>query len=214
MKWLKNVFTIFVSPVETFQRVKESKTAWIIPLAVVMLFSIVSVFLQLSLMEKDVVEKLLEQQTDPATMDAVIRISQISGIIMAFLMSAAGIFLMGLLLLLLNLVVRGSAKYMQLVTVAAFAALPTSINGLLTSLMLKFTDAQSLNDVSLSLGAFVTDKASLMYRILSFINPFGIWGIIMYVVGAAIMMGRPRKVVGKWIIGAWLIISVGSLLIL
>ncbi|MNP74179.1 hypothetical protein D3C76_1710160 [compost metagenome] len=74
-------------------------------------------------------------------------------------------------------------------------------------------DVQSATDISLSLGAFVSDKSSQMYRLLSLINPFSIWSLVLYIIGSSVIMNRPRKKVATWIIAAWLVISLGSLLL-
>lgn len=212
---MKNLFTIFVSPVETFQRVKESKTAWIIPLAALILVSLVLVYLQMPVLEQTLLEGFKNQQgIDSATHDALIAGSKMMAWITTPLFAAAGIFIMALLFMLLNLIVRGEAKYMQLVTLAGYAALPGMVGGLITGVMLFVSDAKSLTDVTLSLGAFVTEKTGVMYHLLSLANPFGIWELALYVVGAAVMMNRPRKTVGLWIVGIWLIFSVGSALLM
>ncbi|GGH38382.1 YIP1 family protein [Paenibacillus segetis] len=211
---MKNLFMVFVAPQETFERVKENKTAWILPLVVLMVFSAISIYLQMPFIEKGLIEQFQKQQIDPSAQEALIQTTKISGFIISFIMTAAGVFIWGLLLMLLNLIVRGKAKYMQLVTLAAFATLPGILNSLLTTVMVSATDGQALSDVSLSLGAFVSDKSSQLYELMSIINPFTIWGVIMYVVGASVMMQRPRKTVGMWIISLWLVLSIGPLLIL
>lgn len=101
---------------------------------------------------------------------------------------------------------------MQFVNVVAYANLPTVIGGLLTAVLLVAMNAQSLTDVSLSLGALVADKTGVAYRILSLINPFTIWGLYLYIVGAATMMKRPRKKVAIWIVAVWLIYSLVTVL--
>ncbi|MDU4695652.1 MAG: hypothetical protein E6Y08_07535 [Paenibacillus sp.] len=40
-----------------------------------------------------------------------------------------------------------------------------------------------------------------------------IWGLVLYVIGSSVIMKRPRKTVATWIIAAWLVISLGSLLL-
>ena len=96
--------------------------------------------------------------------------------------SLVTLFFSGLLFMLLNLMVRGEAKYMQLVTVAAFASLPGMIDGILTAILLKVTNAHAINDISLSLGAFIQDKGSILFKALSIINPFSIWTLVLYII--------------------------------
>jgi hypothetical protein len=165
-------------------------------------------------MEQVIIDKLQEQQVDPALISSMVGATKISGIIMMIIMSVAGVFILGLLMMLLNLIVRGEAKYMQLVSLAAFASLPSAINGILSTILLTVTGAKELTEVSLGLGAFVADKSSSLYLWLSAINPFSIWMIILYVIGASVMMRRPTKTVGIWIVTVWVIFSVGSILMI
>lgn len=211
---MKNLFAIFVSPVETFQRVKEIKTAWIIPLVALILFSVILVYLQMPILEQTMLDSFKSQQgIDPATYDALIAGSKMMSWITAPLFAAAGIFIMALLFMLLNLIVRGEAKYMQLVSLAGYAAMPGLVGGLITGIMLFVSDAKSLTDVTLSLGAFLTEKSGVLYHLLTLANPFGIWELALYVVGASVIMNRPRKTVGIWIVGVWLVFGVGSALL-
>ncbi|WMT41282.1 YIP1 family protein [Paenibacillus sp. D2_2] len=211
---MKELFTIFVSPESTFQRLKSSKLAWLTCMIVLMVLSCLVIYLQMPILEQTVLNGLKSNpQLSSDSYDAVLAVSRITSYVMAAFSVALLMFLGGLLFMLLNLIVRGEAKYMQLVTVAAFAALPGMINGILTGVLLKVANAQTLTDISISLGAFVQDKGSFLYKALSVINPFGIWTLILYIIGASVMMNRPKKQVAVWIIIFWLIISFGSLLL-
>ncbi|MEF2966163.1 YIP1 family protein [Paenibacillus sp. M1] len=211
---MKNVFTIFVSPEETFKRVRDSKTAWIIALAVSIVLSLVTVYLQMPLIEQVARETLQKNaQIDPAMIDSFVAQTVTMTWVMAPISAIAGVFILALLFLLLNLIVRGEAKYMQLVSVASFGALPGIVGSLLTGIIGVAAGAESATDVTISLAAFVTDTASKAYRLLSLANPFSIWNLILYVIGAAVMMRRPRKKVALWIVGTWLVFSVGSVLL-
>ena len=136
-----------------------------------------------------------------------------SAYVMGVIMPVITMFITGLLLMLLNLVVRGEGKYMQFVSIAAFSALPGLVGSLITGILVMTMDVQSATDVSLSLGAFVADKSSQMYRLLSLINPFSIWSLVLYIIGSSVIMKRPRKTLATWIIAAWLVMSLGSLLL-
>ncbi|MFD1177447.1 YIP1 family protein [Paenibacillus puldeungensis] len=210
---MKNLFTIFFSPEATFKRVKEkSKTAWIFPSVALLIISVVMMYLQMPVVEKDMINRLKKQNIDPSMIDTTLQMSKVTSLVVTPLVTVGMLFVVGLLLMLLNLIVRGEAKYMQLVTVASFGAIPGILGGLLTGIMVRTMDVQSATDITLSLGALVSDKSSQLYHILSLLNPFSIWGLVLYVLGAAVMMNRPRKKVAVWIVGVWLLFSIGSLL--
>lgn len=214
MSYFSNLFTIFSSPAETFKRVKATKLAWLFPFLLVIIISLISVQLQMPATVQTTLDTLKAQPNyDAVDTELVVQSTKVMGWVMAPLSVAIMVFLGGLIYLLLNLIVRGEAKYMQLVTMYAFAMLPSTIGGLVTAILVYTTGASSLTDVSLSLGALVADKESMLYHLLSIVNPFSLWGLALYVIGSSVMMNRPRKTVGIWIIGAWLIISLGSLLL-
>ncbi len=211
--YLKNVFTIFMAPEETFKRVRENKTAWLFALAVLLVVSFAVIYMQMPVLEKEMARQIQSQQIDAALRDTVMATAKTSAYVMGTIMPVIMLFVTGLLLMLLNLVVRGEGKYMQFVSIAAFSALPGLVGSLITGIMVMTTDVQSATDISLSLGAFVSDKSSQMYRLLSLINPFSIWSLVLYIIGSSVIMNRPRKTVATWIIAAWLVISLGSLLL-
>ncbi|MBU5673547.1 YIP1 family protein [Paenibacillus brevis] len=212
MSYFSNLFTIFSSPAETFKRVKANKLAWLFPFLLIIIISLISVQLQMPATLQTTLDTLKAQPNfSAADSDLIVQSTKIMGWVMAPLTIAFMVFLGGLVYLLLNLIVRGEAKYMQLVTMITFAMLPSTIGGLITAILVYTTGAASITDISLSLGALVADKESLLYHLLSIINPFSLWGLALYVIGSSVMMNRPRKTVGIWIIGAWLIISIISL---
>lgn len=212
---MKNLFSIFVSPEETFRRVRDnSKTAWIIPFVVLTVAYLVITYLQMPMIEDTVRETLQKNpKIDPSSYDALVAGSMITAWVTAVLTPALTIFVGALLYMLLNLIVRGEAKYMQLATMASYATLPGLLGGLINMALLLSMDAQSVTDVNISLAAFVSDHSSSLYRLLSLTNPFSIWALALYVIGASIMMKRSKKKVGMWIVGTWLVFSVGGLLL-
>lgn len=210
---MKNLVTIFSSPRDTFERVRGSKVAWIMPTILVIIISLVSLVLQMPYLLDYTRQAWLKMGTvDPAQIEQMLGMTAITSYVGGIVGIIIMLFLVALLLVLLNLIVRGEGKYMQFVNVVAYANLPTVIGGLLTAVLLVAMNAQSLTDVSLSLGALVADKTGVAYRILSLINPFTIWGLYLYIVGAATMMKRPRKKVAIWIVAVWLIYSLVTVL--
>ncbi|GAA0134595.1 hypothetical protein YSY43_14350 [Paenibacillus sp. YSY-4.3] len=210
---MKNIVTIFSSPRETFERVRGSKVVWILPTVLVLVISLVSLAIQMPYLLDYTRQAWLKMGTiDPAQIEQMLGLTVTTTYVGGTVGIVAMLFFVALLLVLLNLIVRGEGKYMQFVNVVAYANLPAVIGGLLTAVLLVAMNAQSLSDVSLSLGALVADKTGMAYRILSLINPFTIWGLYLYIVGAATMMNRPRKKVAIWIVAVWLIYSLITVL--
>lgn len=166
------------------------------------------------MLDKEIMRSLQSQQIDTSLQETVMATAKTTAYVMAIIVPVILAFITGLLLMLLNLVVRGEGKYMQFVSVAALSAMPGVVGSIIASVVARAAGAQSMTDVSLSLGAFITDKSSALYHWLSIINPFSLWSLFLYVVGASVMMKRPRKTVGTWIVIAWLLLSVVSILML
>ncbi|MNI09969.1 Yip1 domain protein [compost metagenome] len=201
---MKNLFTIFFSPEGTFQRLKSSKIAWLIGLIVLMIFSVLVFYLQMPVWEQAMLEGLKSNaQIPPDTYDQVLSANKIGVYVAALIAPVIMIFGIGLLLLLLNLIVRGEGKYMQFVTIVAFAAFPDMIGGILSGILLSAVDAQALTDVTISLGALIQDKGSMLFKAMSLINPFSIWTLVLYIIGSSVMMNVSKKKVAVWIIIIW-----------
>ncbi|SDF99603.1 Yip1 domain-containing protein [Fontibacillus panacisegetis] len=212
---MKNLFTIFVSPESTFKRLKSSKLAWLIGMIVLIVLSLLVIYLQMPLLEQMMLDGLKSNaQISPDTYDSLMSANKIGMYLSGPITSIIMIFIIGLLLLLLNLIVRGEGKYMQFVTIAVFAALPGTVGDILTGILMNVADAQALTDVTISLGTLIQDKGSLLYKVLSLTNPFSIWTLVLYIIGSSVMMNRPKKKVGIWIVIFWCIFSFGALIIL
>ncbi|WP_019635190.1 Yip1 family protein [Paenibacillus fonticola] len=209
---MKNLLTIFFSPGETFERIRDSKTAWILPLILTTILSVVATMLQMPFIINETRLMLQKQGLDAAFIEQTLNSTPLWSYIGIVFMLVVSLFFTALLLILLNLILRGEGRYMQLVNVVAFAGLPAAIGTILTSILLVLFDAKSISDVTLSLGALVADRPSLPYLLLSQISPFAIWGLCLQIIGVAIMMKRPRKKVAIWIVATWVVFTLISVL--
>ncbi|AZK44845.1 YIP1 family protein [Paenibacillus lentus] len=205
---MKNLLTIFTSPRETFERVRDKKVAWILPMILALILGFVTTTLQMPYLMELSRESLLKTGgLSPEQVEQAVGFTPIMSYGTLILGTILMIFFVALLLVLLNLIMRGEGKYLQFANVAAYASLPAVIGGLLTTVLLLAMDARSLTDVTISLAALMPEKTGTMYRALLLINPFTIWGLYLYIVGAGIMMKRPLKKVAVWIVAVWLIYS-------
>ncbi|MNO49032.1 Yip1 domain protein [compost metagenome] len=203
---MKNLFTIFFSPESTFQRLKSSKIAWLIGMLVLMILSFLAIHLQMPVWEQAMLEALKSNaQIPPESYDSLISSNRIGAYLSSPIYSIIMIFIIGLLLLLLNLIVRGEGKYMQFVTIAAFAALPGMVGAILTGILINVMDAKAATDVTISLAVLLPDKSGMLFKAMSLINPFSIWTLALYIIGSSVMMNVTKKKVAAWIIIAWAI---------
>ncbi len=205
---MKVIVSVLHSPKKTFEYIRENGGAFLIPFILVLIVTLGVAILQIPMIERAFEATDLSQlEGTGMDVDAFLKISIYSGVAFSVVTIAAMVFITGLLLLLVNLIVRGEAKYMQLVKVAILAYIPSLINGILTGILARVTDAQNVNDLTISLGAFLEQKEGLLFGLASMINPFTIWYIALLVIGTAVMSQRPAKSVGIWIIAGYLLIS-------
>ncbi len=200
---MKNLLTVLFSPTAAFEKLRE-KGGWAAGFVAVLLLSIVSVWLIWPLTEKMMREQFAKTNT-PGNIDQIINISHYTTLLGGAFGVAVKIFVVALLLLLVNLIVRGEAKYMQLVKVSTFSSVPGLISGLLTGIMARTTDASSIQDLSISLAAFISNKSGFLYGAASLLNPFSIWGLVLMIIGTAVMARKSKSSVAVWIVLGWLV---------
>lgn len=204
---MKNLVKVLFSPTETFERLRN-KGGWIAAFIALAILAVINIWLQMPLVEK--LQNAELEKAGAAVTEQVVMITKLVSYIVAPISVAIAMFITALLLLLVNLVVRGEALYMQLAKVALFASVPTAISSLLAGLMIRITDADSMEDVQFSLGALVPDKQGLLYELANIVNPFRIWLLVLLIIGTAVMARKPRANIALWIIIGWLVFVAGN----
>src|SRR5690606_22812232 len=119
--------------------------------------------------------------------EALRTVSLIIGFVGSLIGVVISVFITALLLQLVNLIVRGDAKYMQLVKVAVLSYMPNLIHGILIGVLSRTMDPASASKISFSLAAFVEQDTGFAYLFASIFNPFGLWGLGIMVIGTAVM---------------------------
>jgi hypothetical protein len=202
------LLSVLTSPTATFQRLKEEKGGWFLPMTVLIILSLVGVWLITPVTVAMIDQQLLKNPVGDAGLEQFTRTGAIVG---AYVGAVVGtpvqIFVGALLLLLLNLIVTGEATYKQLVKVVLFSKVPVMISLLITGILARATNATSLFDIGLNAGSFVEDKTSILYGVLALIDPFAIWGLVLLIIGTAVMTERSRGKIAAWIVSVWVVIS-------
>ncbi|WP_158299412.1 YIP1 family protein [Paenibacillus antri] len=205
-------FQVLVSPTAAFERLRE-RGGWIVALLLVSALSVATTYLQWPLIEKEMLAQFEAQQQPlgAAEMDMVLQISRVTAWVTGAVMPAALMFFVGLLLFLLNMIVRGEGTYMQLSKVSLYSMIPGLLGGLLTTALAMAFDADSITDVMLNGGVLFSEKTGFLFTLVSSVlDPFGLWSLVLTVVGAAVMMRKSPKSVAFWIVGAWLLVRLGT----
>ncbi|WP_274654469.1 YIP1 family protein [Paenibacillus humicola] len=195
-----------MSPEAAFKKLKEGGGWWVILVIIVMLAA--GTWLQMPIIHKTVHEQLQKAPVQGVSESSVLRIAEVGAYIGSIVSLIVIFFITGLRLKLVNALVQGEAKYMQLVKTAIYASIPGVIGALLTGILLRATDAGSINDIILSPAALLPVKKGILFVILNIFNPFSLWGLGLQVVGTKVMTGVRSGKVTVYVIVIWLILTV------
>ncbi|HZG58616.1 YIP1 family protein [Paenibacillus sp.] len=205
------MFQVLVSPAAAFERLR-GKGGWVVALVAVTLATAAVAHFQWPLIEREMMAQFERSGGIPeGELSIVVNIAKYTALVTSLVMPAFLMFFIGLLLYLMNLIVRGEGTYMQMSKVALYGMIPGLLGGLLTAALATGLGAERLTDVTLTAGAFFAEKSGFLFTLASAVlNPFALWGLAVTVVGAAVMSRRPVRSVAPWIVGAWLLVSLGS----
>ncbi|HEX7056244.1 MAG TPA: YIP1 family protein [Bacilli bacterium] len=209
---MKNLVTVLFSPTATFAGLRERKLGWIAAFIALLVVTPIGLWLQTPLMEKTL-RAALEKANSGVDIESMIRFSQQTSYITTPVITIVVVLLGALLLLFVNMIVRGEAKYGQLVTVYLYANVPVMIETILSGILARVTDADSVKDITLSAAAMLPDKTGLTFELTKLLNPFSIFALILVVIGTAVMARKPRGSVAVWIVGGWLVFKIISALV-
>lgn len=201
------------SPKLAFEQLRERGGGFVLPFILGIVITIVGMVLQMPVLERELLANEQLANTPGVDYEMMMAFTKWVAVGGAALAMVVGIFITGLLLLLVNLIVRGEATYWQLVKVSVYAGIPGWLSLLLGGLLAMTTGASSVADLTISAAVLLEQKEGLLYGIMSLINPFSLWGLALMVIGTAVMGRRPASSVAMWIIGGWIVISLGSILL-
>ncbi|MEW6080900.1 MAG: YIP1 family protein [Bacillota bacterium] len=121
-----------------------------------------------------------------------------------------------LALLLIGQFVEGDAPFRGLVSLVAYAQMPSLLKGLAVTVIGLATPAQEMQNITTSLALILPREqaGSTLYRLLSFVDPFVWWGLYVMIVGYAAFNSFTMKKSAKVIIALYLVYAVISFLLM
>lgn len=126
--------------------------------------------------------------------------------------SVVGPFVVWLIAALLfkffNLFIGNEANFKKLYAVAVITSVPTVLGNILRAIMVATSPAESLPNVTTS-AALVLPKGTIgpAFAILSQIDPFYIWSLILLAMGTALVLNTSVKKTGTFIFALWIIMA-------
>lgn len=197
---MKSMFNVLFSAAKTFERLRE-KGSFAVPFIVSLIVTLITSYLTMPLVEA----QLNKTQFKGASEAAIKTSAHVSAFVSPLVGYAVVMFVGALLFMLINTIIRGQAKYMQLVQVMILAHIPILINKVISGILVRTTDAASAKAVSISAAVFVQQKTGAVYYLLSLLNPFIIWSLVLAVIGLAVMARTSKAKTSYWFIGGWII---------
>jgi uncharacterized Tic20 family protein len=99
-----------------------------------------------------------------------------------------------------------TAPFKSLFTIAAYSYLPLLLASVIRTSLIMVTPAQNFVKVSTSLALLLPgDRIDRLYIILSKIDPFSIWSLVLLVIGSSLAMKTTYKNTAVYLGGLWLI---------
>lgn len=208
---------IFISPRETFESLKGSKWAWIVPVILVFLVGMAVYPIIKDIVIEDQVYRLENnkwmQNLPESQRQEIIENTRESmespppwqygiGIVWTAAMALIGA---AVLLLIASVILGGEARFWDMVNVYAFSALVGIPETLVKTFLIKM---KGTTDVRTSLAILLPsdENMSFLYFFLNKIDIFSIWMLALLVIGINVHVPNVSKnKIAIWVVAFWLI---------
>ncbi len=220
---IERVVDTFTAPDKTFADILRS-TSWWLPFLILLVVTMASSFT----VDRKIGFERVAEQTIAQNASAADQMSQLTpearavaihrvAIAQMYSSYAAGIFILIVVAILallnwagLNFGLGAKTTYGQNFAVCMYAGLPKIFIGLLNIVFVYAgvnTESYDMsNPVGTNLGYYLTDSAHWLKMALSFFDVFGLWTLVLTVIGLAIIAKKSKAqaaivAVGWWVIG-------------
>jgi len=203
---------VFTSPKETFISLKQKPT-WLVPFIIMILTVMIINFFLFDIGIQDQVMKMQARNIDESQiqimqerMSGAIKYVQLAAIPIVTLVFWS--ILSGILLFGTNTILGGTAKFKEMFSLIAWTSLIGALGAIVKAIII-FTKETTIG-VSTSLAMFMqtpalTEKPSIVYLLLSKIDLFTIWGLVLWAIGISIITQFSMKKSATFIAVLWII---------
>ena len=180
---------IFYAPSQTFEAVAEQRSAadWLVPTIILVVVVSITTYLTLPI---QMAERREMMQRPPLESEEVTQfvwmIGGISGMISGLVMAFVMLFISAALYLLVGKLLGGLLDYGQALAIAAYTSLISGLRQIVTTPLVL---ANKTMNVQTGLGVFLSEEARESFGgiLLSSIEPFTVWTVIVTGVGLSIV---------------------------
>lgn len=203
----EKVKNFFVNPQKLFEYYKENES-YGIRLLIVILCSCGTTFIQ-ALISKEAIQGAINEVgkgADPATGAFVQKIvgtftSPMALVIMTLLSTVIAVYFMSLVYFLIAKIFKSTATYRQMVGVYLISYFPLLISGIIKTIY----EAIINKPVDLAAAAEAAANVTLVDTLISKLNVFGIWQMVLLVIGIAVVGRISKKKSAAAVIIIWAI---------
>jgi len=224
MGWLSRMGGVLFSPGKTFPYI-ASKPDWLVPLVVIMVFSLLTVSLFTSradmgtmvraqleprLDRGEISEQDFERAVELATKAG--KYAAYGGIILGFpliLLAISGVFH------LIFTLQTGKSTFRKVFSVTTYSFMPSVVSSIISTLLLLSRPRGSLTSpqelVRSSVAAFLDPQTTskFWYNLASSLEFFSVWILILLVFGYATISNLSKKKTAAVVITLWLVYIIG-----
>ena len=190
MSVVGRMLRVFYAPSETFEAVAEQRSAadWLVPTIVVAMVVFFSTYVTSPIYVAETMEQTQQQmpadQSDAmeGAADAILISTLIAAPVMTFVM----LFIGAAIYLLVGKLLGGLLGYSQCLAIVAYTSLITILQHIVKSALVLANETMK---VQIGLGMFLSEEAQKNFggALLSFIDPFLVWMIVIAGLGLSIV---------------------------
>lgn len=192
----KNIIGVIISPKETMERVNKNPRVWQYLISV----TLIQLLITLIELPKIISFAVLQAQQMANVPQAAVSITKTMAIVMsiitALITPAIFVLISSALIKLVTAILKQTANFKNLYCINILAYVPILIYGILTAIIMLFTEPQNIKNISTSLTLILSssaDRSSTIYKLFSCINFFYIWGAVLLAIGTSVVCKMNMK---------------------
>ncbi len=207
-EWHK-IVKVIVQPVQAFYEIKENPR-FLIPALIILILTLASTLITLPEL-LDLTREQMNATGQVEGMETALDMMVGGSAIIGVLFTVPLIWLLkAVVLLIYDKITIGEAQFKNLFSVAVYSGIPGIFSLLVNTTIIKSLGYKSAMQVNTSLGLLMGNNTEgFLYRFLSQVEFFSVWGLILLVIGGAIMMKKKALNVGAYVFALWLLMSLG-----
>ena len=205
---------VLTSPGAAFKEIAERPGFWPAAITLTIISLIINVVQLPKLQEYSrlMLEKMIElvppEQVEILAKTMSPQYVTTTTVITALIMPWVIWLVMALLLKIFAAITAKEAPFRKMFAVGVYGYVPALIGGIISSIIIMFTAAENIQNVSLSLAVFSTAESGFLYYFLTACNPFTWWSLILWGIGAAAVMKEKRPTgVLIYLFAIWLVFA-------